>query len=539
MEDVRRFISDSGIPIKSVYTPEDVMDIDYHKYHKDIGLPGRPPFTRGVYSTMYRGRLWTIRRYSGINTPEETNALYRREYELGQTGFSVATDVPTGYGMDCDDPAAFADVGDAGVSISSLRDMETTFEGLPIDKVATALEVSTESGCPLTAMYFAMAEKKGLDISQLRGTTLNDCTASALCAYHRDPLPPEALLRLSVDLIEWCSEYAPKWHPVCLDSYPYREQGINAVQELGLLLATAIQYIEEERGRGKMPLDKFVRLFAFNMGIHNDFFEEIAKLRAGRRMWYKLTKEKYGIEEPRCWEFRLHVQSSGCTHTTQEPLNNLVRIAYQMLAATLGGAQSMHANGYDEGICLPTEQSMLLSLRTLQILQYETKVVGTVDPLGGSWFVERLTSEIEQRTWEYIKKIDNMGGMIQALSSGWVHREYRDAMLEHERRIACAETVIVGVNKFRLDKEPYQVPIFRPNPKSPEIQIEKLRKLKRERDNNTVIQALKRLEEVSCSNENVMPAVMEAVKAYATIGEITNVLRKIYVVWSPLQFSRR
>jgi methylmalonyl-CoA mutase N-terminal domain/subunit len=530
MEDKKQFASGSGIPIKGIYTPDDVKDV---KYDRDIGLAGEPPFTRGVYPTMYRGRLWTIRRYSGVNTPEETNELYRREYELGQTGFSVAADVPTGYGTDSDDPAAFADVGDAGVPISSLKDMETTFDGLPIDKIATALEVSTVSGCPLTAMYIAIAEKGGLDIEQLRGTTLNDSTASSSCAYHKDQMPPQALFRLSVDLIEWCCEYAPKWHPMCLDSYPYREQGINAVQELGLILATAIQYIEEEKRRGRVPLDKFVRRFSFNMGIHNDFFEEIAKLRAGRRMWYKIARERYGIEDPRCWQFRLHVQSSGCTHTTQEPLNNLVRIAYQMLAAALGGAQSMHANGYDEGICLPTEQSMLLSIRTGQVLQGETNVINTVDPLGGSWYVEWLTNEIERRTWDYIQKIEDMGGMIQALTTGWVHREYRDAMLEHERKVVSGETTVVGVNKFRLEKEPYRVPIFRPNPKSPEIQIEKLKRFKRERDNGKVAQALQKLEEVSGSEENVMPAVMEAVKAYATVGEITTVWRTVYGVWSP------
>jgi len=529
MENKEQYSSGSGIPVKEIYTPDDVKNIDYDK---DIGLAGEPPFTRGVYSSMYRGRLWTIRRYSGVNTPEETNELYRREYELGQTGFSVATDVPTGCGLDADDPAAFADVGDAGVPVSSLRDMETTFEGLPIDTVATALEVSTVAGCPLTAMYVAMAEKRGLDIKQLRGTTLNDVTASATCAHHKDPMPPQALLRLSVDLIEWCCEFAPKWHPMCLDSYPYREQGINAIQELGLILATAIQYIEEEKQRGKVALDKFVRRFSFNMGIHNDLFEEIAKLRAGRRMWYKIARERYSIEDPHCWQFRLHVQSSGCTHTTQEPLNNLIRIAYQMLAAVLGGAQSMHANGYDEGVCLPTEQSMLLSIRTGQILQHETNVINTIDPLGGSWYVERLTNEIERRTWEYIQRIEDLGGMTKALSSGWVHREYRDGMIEHERKVASGETAVVGVNKFRLEKAPYEVPIFRPNPKSPEIQIEKLKQLKTERDNAEVAQTLQELERITRSDENIMPAVMEAVKAYATVGEITNVWHKVYGTWS-------
>ena len=528
MKTEEQFFSGSGIPIKGIYTLEDVGNINYGK---DIGLAGEPPFTRGVYANMYRGQLWTIRRFSGISTPEETNELYRRECELGQTGFSVAFDVPTCVGLDADNPTAFADVGDSGVSISSLKDMETTFDDLPIDRFATGLELSAEAGCPITAMYLVMAEKKGLDIKLLRGTTLNDVTTSSSCGSSREQMPPQALLRLSVDLIEWCCEYAPKWHPMCLDSYPYREQGINAVKELGLLLSGAIQYIEEEKQRGRVPLEQFVRRFSFNMGMHNDFFEEIVKLRAGRRMWYKIARERYGIEDPRCWQFRIHVQSAGCTHTTQEPLNNLIRIAYQMLAATLGGAQSMHANGYDEGICLPTEESMLLSIRTEQILQYETNVINTIDPLGGSWYVESLTNEIERRTWEYIKEIEDMGGIVQAIRSGWVHREYRDAMLEHERKVASGETTVVGVNKFRLEKELYKTTVFRPNSKSPEIQIEKIKRLRQERDTSKVDQSLQKLEEATCNGTNIMPATMEAVKAYATIGEITNVWRKVYGLW--------
>jgi len=521
--------SGSGIPIKDVYTPGDLSGTDYGR---DIGPPGRPPFTRGVYPDMYRGKLFTIRRYSGVNTPEETNELYRHEYELGQTGFPMAFDVPTGFGLDSDDARAHADVGNDGVPVSSLEDMEITFQDLPLDRVGTALEASTMAGCPLTAMYLIVAEKRGYDLRQLRGTTLNDLCASATCASNAFQIPPHDLLRLSADLIEWCCEVVPKWHPMCLDSYPYREQGIDAVQELGLILATAMQYIEEGRRRGRVPLDQFVRRFAFNMGIHNDFFEEIAKLRAGRRMWYRIAKERYGIEDPQCWLFRLHVQTSGCTHTTQEPLNNLMRIAYQMLAACLGGAQSMHANGYDEGVCLPTEQSMLLSIRTGQILQHETGVVSTVDPLGGSWYVESLTNEIEERTWDYIKKIEDMGGMAEAIRSGWVHREYKEAMLDHESRVAHGDVVLVGLNRFRLEKEPYQVPIFEPNRKSPDIQVERLRRLRGQRDNDAVRRTLDNLAEVSRTDENVMPAVMEAVRAYATVGEVHDVWRELFGLWA-------
>ena len=521
--------SGSGIPIEDIYTPE---DLEGTSYERDIGLPGQPPFTRGVYPDMYRGRLFTIRRYSGVNTPEDTNELYRREYELGQTGFSMAFDVPTGFGLDSDDPRAYADVGGDGVPVSSLEDMEITFEGLPLDNVGTALEASTMAGCPLTAMYLTVAEKRDYDLQQLRGTTLNDLCASATCASNTFQIPPHDLLRLSADLIEWCCEVVPKWHPMCLDSYPYREQGINAVQELGLILATAIQYIEEGKRRGRVPLDQFVRRFAFNMGIHNDFFEEVAKLRAGRRMWYRIAKERYGIDDPRCWLFRLHVQSAGCTHTTQEPYNNLIRIAYQMLAACLGGAQSMHANGYDEGVCLPTEQSMLLSIRTGQVLQYETGVINTVDPLGGSWYVESLTNEMEERTWEYIKKIEDMGGMAEAIKSGWVHREYKQAMLEHERKVASGETTVVGVNRFRLEKEPYEVPIFMPDSRSPDIQVERLKRLREKRDNDRVRRALENLAAVSGTDENVMPAVMEATKAYATLGEVHRVWRDVFGLWA-------
>lgn len=522
------FLSGSGIPIKRVYTPEDIADIDYKR---DIGLPGEPPFTRGIYPNMYRGKLWTIRRFSGFGTPEETNQLYRKEYELGQTGFSIAFDAPTEAGLDSDDPRAGADVGATGVPVDSLLDMEIMFDGLPIDKVATAIISQPMISGPMTAMYFVMAEKRGLDIKELDGTTQNDITTALGCLYLADQIPPREQMRLCIDFIEWCEEIAPKWHPVSFDSYNYREQGIDAVQELGLLLATAIAYIEEEKKRGRVPLDKFIRPFTFNMGCHNDFFEEIAKFRAARRMWYKIARERYGTEDPKCWQFRFHAQSSGCTHTTQEPLNNLIRIAYQVLACALGGAQSVHANGYDEGLCLPTEQGMLLSIRTEQILQYETNIINTVDPLGGSYYVEWLTSEVERRTWEYIRQIEDMGGIVAALESGWVHRQFMEAMLEHERKIASGETVVVGVNKFKLEEEPYKVPIFRPNPKAAEIQVEKIRRLRRERDNDQVARALKKLKEVTLSGENVMPAVMEAVRAYATVGEICNVWREIYGLW--------
>lgn len=517
-------LSASGIPIKEIYTPEDAKDISYEK---DIGLAGEPPFTRGVYRSMYRGRLWTIRRLTGFNTPEDTNKLYRQEYELGQTGFSVAPDITTCVGMDCDDPRVSADVGHSGVPLCSIEDMETAFDGLPIEKVSTYL---AEKHGIQTAMYFVMAEKRGVDIRELRGTTANDMLAWT-CVNLSNQVPPQGYLRYAVDFIEWCSEFAPKWYPVSFDSYNARDIGVNAAQELGMLFATAIQYIEEEKQRGRVPLDRFVRRFSFNTAAHNDLFEEIAKLRAARRMWYKIIRERYGIDDPRCAQFRVHVQSSGSTHTTQEPLNNLMRIAYQVLAGVLGGAQSIHANGYDEGVCLPTDQSMLLSIRTEQILQYETNVTNTIDPLGGSWYVESLTDELEKRAWEYIQKIEDMGGMAKAISSGWVHNEYKKAAIERARKVTSGEVPIVGVNKFRAEKEPYKVPIFRPDPQSAQIQIKKLKRLRKKRNSAKVAEALQKLEEVTRRGENVMPATMEAVKAYATLGEIVNVQLKVYGEW--------
>ncbi len=525
MDTSQKCASNSGIPIRDIYTPEDVRDLDYDR---DLGIPGRPPYTRGVYPTMYRGQLWTIRRLSGFNTPEETNKLYREEYALGQTGFSVAPDISTVVGMDADDPRVSADIGHAGVPMCSIEDVRATFDGLPIEKVSTYL--ADRCGAVTTAMYFVMAEERGLDLKELRGTTANDMLSASVPSLVNQP-PPEAYLRYAVDFMEWCSEHAPKWNPVSFDSYNARDCGLTAVQELGMLMATAIQYVEEEKRRGRVPLDRFVRRVSFDMGIHNDFFEEIAKLRAARRMWFKIVKQRFGIDDPRCALFRVHVQSSGSTHTTQEPLNNVVRIAYQVMAGVLGGAQSIHANGYDEGICLPTDESMLLSIRTEQIAALESNVTNTIDPIGGSYYVEHLTNEVERRAWDYVRKIEDMGGMARAMSSGWVHREYREATIEHERRLASGETTVVGVNKFRLEKPPYEVPIFRWDPEAPTRQIEKLKRFKSERDQGQVTRSLEQLEKVTRSGENVYPAVMEAVRSKATMGEIANIQIKVYGTW--------
>ncbi|MBM4462803.1 MAG: methylmalonyl-CoA mutase [Chloroflexi bacterium] len=517
--------SASGIPVKEIYVPEDVKNIDYDK---DLGLPGQPPFTRGVYSTMYRGQLWTIRRLTGFNTPEDTNKRYREEYELGQTGFSIAPDISTAVGMDPDDPRVSADVGHAGVPIYSVEDMEAVFDGLPIERCSTFL--ADRVGGLLTPAYFLMAERRGIPLNQVRGTTANDlCTWSSMDLGNQPP--PDGFLRYAVDLIEWCAEHATRWYPVSFNSYNPRDNGINAVQEMGMLMATVIQYIEEEKRRGRVPLEKFVRRFAFNMAVNNDFFEEIAKLRAARRMLQRIIRERYGIEDPSCGQLRVHVQTSGSTHTHQEPLNNLIRIAYQVMAGVLGGAQSIHANGYDEAVCLPTDQAMLLAIRTEQIAALETNVTNTVDPLGGSYYIERLTNELEERAWEYVKKIEDASGMVEAIKSGWIHKEYKAAIIDYERKLAAGDVTVVGVNKFRLEKEPYKVPVFRPDPRSPDLLIERVKRLRERRDKARVARALKDLEDVVRSNENTFPAILEAVKAHATPGELASIQLKVYGPW--------
>ena len=524
----------SGIPVKPFYTSEDTANLDEAR---DLGLPGKEPYTRGIYENMYRGKLWTIRQFSGFGTPEETNKRFRYKYENGETGFSISMDSVNENGLDPDDPRVQDEVGQSGVSISSLADMETIFEGLPIDKVSTAVITSQWSSPALTAMYFAMAEKRGVSLKEVNGTSQNDPYVFTLCCNLIDCVTPPHLLRLSVDLIEWCAQNVPNWHPVSFASYNYRENGINAYQELGMLFCNTVGYIEEELKRNRLKIDDFAPTLSFHLAGHSDFFEEIAKFRAARRIWYKLMKERYGAQDSRSLAFRFHVQTSGSTDIYQQILNNSVRIAYQVLAAALGGAQSIHATSYDEPLCLPTEQGILLSLRTQQICQYETGIANVADPLGGSYYVEWLTNEIEKRAWEYFQELEDKGGLLEVWHSGYIHGEAGKAMEERQREIDSGEKKIVGLNCFEMDKEPYQVPTFRPNPQSTEIMAERVRKLRRERDNDKVNRCLENLRQASLNGENVMPAVMEAVKAYATLGEIQDVWRSIYPHWDiPIKY---
>ncbi len=520
----------SGIPLKAVYTPDDVAHLNFDEI---LGKPASPPYTRGIYPLMYREKKWTIRQFSGFTTPEETNKRLKYEYQMGQTGLSIAFDAVTENGINSDDPRAQGDIGAGGVPTNSLADMETMFEGLPIDRVNTGVIGNPPASLPLSAMYFAMAEKRGIPLPSLGGTTQNDILLFTVCNTPIDQIPPRELIRLSVDLVEWCAINLPRWNPVSIASYNYRENGINAYQELAFLCANAIAYLEEGLRRNRLTIDQLAPAFSFHLAAHNDFFEEIAKFRAARRMWYRLTKERYQAQNPRSQILRFHVQTSGSTHTYQQPFNNNVRIAYQVLAAALGGAQSIHANSFDEAICLPTEQSVLLSIRTQQIAQFETNISNVVDPLGGSFYLECLTNEIEARAWDYLKKIENEGGLVAAIESGWVHREWRNAMEEYGRKVASGEYAMVGVNCFQMEEEPYDCEVFRTDPDAGIVLAGKLETLRKTRNQKRVSAALDRLRQASKAGENVMPAVMDAVKALATLGEIIDVWRDLYSIWTP------
>jgi methylmalonyl-CoA mutase, N-terminal domain len=522
-EDKRgKFTTWSGIPIKELYTPEDVQGLDYKR---DIGYPGQPPFTRGVYRDMYRGRQFTIRRFAGVETPEDTNRLYRHELELGQTGLAIAPDVPTSTGLDSDNPRCQGDVGFCGVPIDSIQDMQTIFDNIPLNEVTTWTYT-----IPITAMYFVNAQDRGYDLKVLGGSTptVTWPTPSALDQPWQVSI--EGREREAMDFAEWTASNVPKWHGTSISVYAAKDNGLSCIQELGVLIGIATSAADTWKKRGKVPLEVFFRRISFEMATASDFFEEVCKLRAGRRMWAKVCRERYGITDPKLMQFRVRCQTQGSTNVIEEPLNNIVRIGFGMLASTLGGAQSLHANGYDEALCIPTDQSMLLSIRTLQIIQEEINVTSTVDPLAGSYYVEWLTNELEKRTWDYLRKIDGMGGMIAAIKSGFFAGEYKQANLDWVRKIETGERVVVGTNKYRLKPEevPYQVPVYRFEPTCRDRQIERVKKLRRERDKAKVATALADLDRACRGDENTFPLVMEAFRSYATLQEVYDVWREVY-----------
>ncbi|MGQ9459606.1 MAG: acyl-CoA mutase large subunit family protein [Candidatus Bathyarchaeaceae archaeon] len=520
-ERLKEFTTVSGMPIERLYTPMDVEDLNYVR---DLGFPGEFPFTRGVYPTGYRGRLWTMRLYAGFGTAEESNQRFKYLLEHGQTGLSVAFDLPTQVGYDSDHPLAEGEVGKAGVPVSSLKDMEILFEGIPLGKVSTSMTINATAPQVL-AMYFAIAEKQGVTLNNVRGTVQNDILKeyAARCTYI---YPPEPSMRLVTDIIEYCHKNAPNFNTISVSGYHIREAGATAVQELAFTLANGIAYIEAAIERG-LSIDSFAPRVSFFFACHNDFFEEIAKFRAARRMWARIMKERFGAKDPASLLLRYHVQTSGCTLTAQQPLNNIVRVAIQALAAVLGGAQSLHTNSFDEALALPSETAVMTALRTQQIIAYESGVVNTIDPLGGSYFVEYLTNRIEEEAMEYIDRIDEMGGAASAIQKGFYQKEIADSAYRYQREIENKQRIVVGMNEFVTDaKAP--IKILRVTPEAERRQIERLRKVRAERDGKKVKEALEKLRKAAEGKENMMPYILEAVKAYATNGEISDILREVF-----------
>lgn len=479
---------------------------------------------------MYRGRVWTVRQLAGFGVPEETNERIRILLEQGATGVNLVFDYPTLRGYNSDDPIAEADVGLGGVAIDSVHDMEAVFSGIPIEKVSVSLVTCNPSAAiSLLSMYFVLAEKRGISLSNLSGTTQNDFLMETAITNAPEVIPPRHSFKLSCDIVEFCAKRAPKWNPVSYTGYNYREAGSTAIQEVAFVLCNAIAYTEEMIRRG-WDVDGFAPRLSFFFSSHSDFFEEIAKYRAARRLWYKTMKERFKAKNPRSYTLRFHVQTAGVSLTAQQPINNVSRAAFQGLAAVLGGAQSIHVDAYDEALCTPTEQAALVALRTQQIIQCETNVASTIDPMGGSYSVEYLTNEIERRVAEYVANIETMGGIVVATENGWLHKEIANSANEYQNALESSELKVVGVNCYRVDEEP-TIDVFRTSG-TIERQQGKLEKLREERDEAQTRSCLNILKEKCHSGENIMPLVLEAVKADATIEEITDVFRREFGVWN-------
>ncbi len=521
------FVNTSGIPVKRLYTPLDAPDFDYVE---DLGLPGEYPFTRGVQPTMYRGRLWTMRQYAGFATAEDTNRRYRFLLEHGQTGLSVAFDLPTQIGYDSDHPLAQGEVGKVGVTIDSMKDMEVLFDQIPLDKVSTSMTINAPAAV-LLAMYIGVAEKQGVSSKDLRGTIQNDILKeySARGTYI---FPPQPSMRIITDIFSFCSQEVPQWNTISISGYHIREAGSTAVQEVAFTLADGIAYVEAAINAG-LDVDEFAPRLSFFFNAHLDFLEEISKFRAARRLWAKIMRERFKAKDPRSMMMRFHTQTAGCTLTARQPKNNIVRVAFQALAAVLGGTQSLHTNSMDEAFCLPGEEAVQIALRTQQLIGYESGVTDTVDPLGGSYFVEALTEEIFERAQEYIDKIDELGGAAAAIEKGFIQREIQDSAYRYQREIEKEERVVVGVNKFQIEEKPPK-DLLRVDPGVRISQMEGLEKLRSERDNSKVKGVLGDLKKAAQGKDNLMPVILEGVKAYATLGEICDELRDVFGEYQPV-----
>ncbi len=520
-----QFVTTSSRPIKRLYTPLDIPNFDYLR---DLGFPSRYPYTRGVQPTMYRGRIWTMRQFAGMGTAEESNARYKFLLANGQTGLSVAFHLPTIFGRDSDHPFSYGEVGKLGVAVDTLKDMEILFSGIPLDKVTTSMTINAPASI-LLAMYMVAAAKQGVSSHQIGGTIQNDLLKEYM-AQKSWIYPPEPSLRIITDIIEYATEHIPRWNTISISGYHIREAGSTAVQELAFTLLNGLTYVEWAVKRG-LDVDAFAPRLSFFFNAHNDIFEEVAKYRAARRIWAREMKERFGAKKPRSLWMRFHTQTAGCSLTAQQPMVNIVRTAYQALAAVLGGTQSLHTNSMDEALCLPTEDAVRIALRTQQVLAYESGVANTIDPLAGSYYVEALTNEMEEEAYKYFDRVEALGGVLEAIEKGFFQKEIANAAYRYQKEIEEKRRIIVGVNEYVLEGEEIKIPVLKIDPEVEKKQIERLNRIRRERDNKKVQEALDGLRKASEGDENVMPYVVEAVKAYASIGEICDVWREVFGEW--------
>lgn len=519
------FVSVSSRPVRRIYTPADLPDFDYMR---DLGFPSEYPYTRGVQPTMYRGRFWTMRQFAGMASAEETNERFKFLLAHGQTGLSVAFHLPTIYGRDSDDPYSYGEVGKLGVAVDTLEDMEILFDGIPLDKVTTSMTINAPAAV-LLSMYMVTAAKQGVSSDKIGGTIQNDLLKEYM-AQKSWIFAPAPSLRIIVDIMEYCAKHIPRWNTISISGYHIREAGSTAAQELAFTLLNGMEYVKAGKERG-LDVDMFAPRLSFFFNAHNDIFEEVAKYRAARRIWAREMKDRFGAKKERSLWMRFHTQTAGCSLTAQQPQVNVVRTAYQALAAVLGGTQSLHTNSMDEALCLPTEDAVRVALRTQQVLAHESGVPNTIDPLAGSYYIEALTNELEEEAYKYFDRVDSLGGVIPAIEKGFFQKEISDAAYRYEREIETKKRIVVGVNDFVLEDEAIKIPVLKIDPEVERRQIERLNKTRKERDNKKVEAALDGLRKASEGTENVVPNVVDAVRAYASVGEICGVWREVYGEW--------
>jgi methylmalonyl-CoA mutase, N-terminal domain len=526
----KSFTTVSLKPIERLYTPNSLADFDYES---ELGFPGQPPFTRGIHATGYRGKLWTMRQFAGFGSAFDTNQRFKYLLAHGQTGLSVAFDLPTLMGYDSDHPFSEGEVGKCGVAISSLADMEVLFDGIPLEEVTTSMTINAPASM-IFAMFLAVAEKQGADWKKIGGTIQNDILKEYI-AQKEWIYPPRPSMRLITDTFEFCAKEVPRFNPISISGYHIREAGSTALQELAFTLRDGIEYVQYAINAG-MDVDDFAPRLSFFFNAHNDFFEEIAKYRAARRIWYKVMTERFGARNPRSWALRFHTQTAGVSLTAQQPLNNIVRVAIQALAGVIGGTQSLHTDAYDEALALPSDEAALIALRTQQIIAHESGVANTVDPLGGSYFIEKLTREMEEGAFDYFRKIDDFGGMIEAIDAGYPQREIQDSSYEFQMAVESKDKVIVGVNEYAMKNEPMEVGLLQIDESVAELQRERLRGLRAGRAGDLVEKRLKALTDGARAGENTMPLLLECARAYATLGEMCDALKPVFGIYQEPAF---